>query len=52
MLLKERTRANTKCSVDGPGGSKCPCCGDAPKHNKRNRRTMRRIEKQNWKREL
>lgn len=51
MLLKERNRANTKCSVDGPGGRHCACCADAPKFNKKNRRAMRRIEKQEWKKE-
>lgn len=52
MLMKPRTRANSKCGVYGPGGRYCACCDDAPKNNKKNRRMMRRIEKQQWKKEL
>ena len=48
MMLSQRTRANTSVAV-GCGGSKCVCCADAPKFNKKNRRTVRRVEKREWK---
>lgn len=51
MILSQRTRANTRFAV-GCGGSKCVCCAAPPKYNKQIRRSIRRIEKQNWKKEL
>lgn len=48
MLLSQKNRNATSRSV-GCGGSRCVCCADSPKWNKRNRRAIRRIEKRNWK---
>lgn len=40
------------CPV-GPGGRDCACCGEAPgKPRTAQRRTVKRREKQNWKRSV
>jgi hypothetical protein len=37
----------------GPGGHKCPCCTIfAPSEKRRERRMLRRVEKQAWKKEV
>ena len=39
-------------SDNGVGGWRCPCCSDAPKHRDRNRRTIKRRERQAFRRDL
>ena len=55
MLMKQRNR-NATSRDQGCGGRYCVCCDDSPKYNKKNRRAIRRIEKQRamreWKKEL
>lgn len=37
----------------GPGGKHCPCCGQAPGPKRRKaRRTAKRIERRNWRRDI
>lgn len=51
MLMTQRARANGKHAI-GPGGSRCACCAEAPKNNRRVRRAVKRAERQDWKREV
>lgn len=50
MTLSPRNRAHTT-HRQGPGGRFCPCCDNPPKDNRKTRRSIRRTEKQNWKKE-
>lgn len=55
MTLSQRNRNGHSKKwflVQGPGGRYCQCCDLSKKHNKQKRRTMRRIEKQKWSKEL
>jgi len=52
MMLSQRTRANHGKYAQGCGGRNCVCCDHSPKYNKSVRRSMRRVEKQQWKKEL
>lgn len=36
----------------GPGGYKCPCCGPAPKHRKKERRRVKRKLRQMTQKEI
>jgi hypothetical protein len=50
MLLRQKTR-NCTAAYQGPGGRYCVCCDDGPKWNKRNRRTVRRVENRKWRKD-
>lgn len=51
MILTQKNRnAHSKKFAQGPGGRHCPCCDT--RNNRAMRRTMRRIEKQKWIKEL
>ena len=41
-----------KFCPEGPGGSHCTCCGQAPGKRAAKRRTVKRAERQAWKRDL
>ena len=52
MLGTQKNRNGTRHKFyQEVGGRHCVCCDNPPKWNKRMRRYMRRIEKQNWKKE-
>lgn len=49
MMLSQRNR-NKTCVYQGIGGRTCVCCDDLK--NKKNRRAVRRVEKQRWAKEV
>ena len=40
------------CVPVGPGGRNCSCCGDAPRRRPSRKRSIKRAEKQAFRREL
>ena len=51
LMLAPKTRAATAYG-QGHGGRRCTCCDFPGSESKRVRRTIRRVEKAAWKREV
>lgn len=53
MLMTAKSRGlNHGKYLQGPGGRYCVCCDPAPKWTRRVRRSVKRSERQGWKRDL
>ena len=52
MLMTQKNRAARHGKhLQGPGGRYCLCCDEAPRHTARARRTIKRSERNAWKRD-